>query len=90
MKMSAEGEENTYFIDSLAQMYLHGHGCEKNGEEAIKWFIKYEEGTRGKPEHADALVLLGDMYRDGDGCEIDFVKAFGYYIRASDMGDQTP
>lgn len=50
--------------------------------EALKWFEK-----AAQKDHVNALVIAGNMYKNGRGTKIDYKKAFDYYTRAIELED---
>jgi uncharacterized protein len=67
---------------TLAIMYEHGRGVEKNGHEAIVWFR-----TAAAQGNAAAELDLGNVYWEGsDGEEKDHAEAMRHYLVAADKG----
>jgi len=67
----------------LGQFYLHGHGVEKNIEQALYWFkLSAENETHGGTEN-----YLGDAYKKGEGVEQNRDEAIYWYELAAKKGN---
>lgn len=62
---------------------MYGIGCEKNYSEAVKWL---KTSLDINDENKRALYMLGCCYYNGDGVEVDYMRAADLYRRASDLG----
>lgn len=63
--------------------YQAGAEAHERGDYALalaEWSAQAERGN------ADAQYNLGQMYRMGQGVEVDMAKAFGWYLRAAEQG----
>ncbi|MDD5921753.1 MAG: hypothetical protein PUC44_01040 [Eubacteriales bacterium] len=72
----------------LADMYCHGFACRKSERTAQHLYKKvYEDSllyfSIGEPANfADAALRMGNVYAKGIGTEVDFPKAYYYYLQA--------
>jgi len=64
-------------------MYYNGDGVEEDDDKAFFWINKAAQIG----EHADAQMLLGDMYRSGHGAEEDITQAVHWYEQAGHQGN---
>ena len=62
---------------NLGICLFYGNGCEKNPEEAVKWFRMAAE-----QEHADAQFSLGTCLDKGIGCEKNPEEAENWFRMA--------
>ncbi|KAF8965830.1 hypothetical protein BGZ52_011523, partial [Haplosporangium bisporale] len=49
--------------------------------KALEWNLKASDAS-----NADAMLIIGDRYRDGEGALKDRVEARGWYIKARGAG----
>jgi len=70
-------------IINLGVMYFQGRGgVEKNAEKALLWFRK-----AAHLGNINGMHMLGAMYRDGLGVEVDVVKSAALFRRGAKLGD---
>lgn len=63
--------------------YQAGAAAHERGDYALALAEWSAEAERGNP---DAQYNLGQMYRLGQGVDVDMSKAFGWYLRAAEQG----
>jgi TPR repeat protein len=80
-KAAKKGKKEACLI--LARSYLYGMLERKNVAEAVKWFEMAGEIS------AEELCDIGNAYDVGDGIFPNFFKAFEYYNKAANMGNDT-
>jgi uncharacterized protein len=69
-------------LSDIAEMYAKGHGVQKNGAEAIKWYrLAFERGSLAQ---AGALACL---YDNGDCVPKDDIEALAWGYLAQASGD---
>jgi TPR repeat protein len=78
--VKAEDSKEPFILESLANCYRNGVGCEKNDTEAFRLSL-----MAANLEGGDASALsVGKSYEQGIGTEKDPIKAFEMYKRALD------
>lgn len=71
----------------LAEMYFNGEGVQQNYETAIYWYKKSVDINSDHPYPPEqALVQLGNCYKDGIGVEKNLVLSYAYYKIAQKIG----
>lgn len=68
----------------IGRYYFEGvYGLSKSYDKARMWFEKaYNSGS------IEATILIGIMYLEGDGVDVDFKKAVIYFKEAVEKGDE--
>ena len=68
----------------LGDMYKHGAGCEPDGAEAFRWYVRASElAVHEHPVILGSIALrLGGCYEEGLGCRQDFERALEWYENA--------
>lgn len=69
---------------SLAFMYSHGQGVQRDFEEAARWYRKSADQGNARGETG-----LGYLYFTGEGVQLDFTQAANWYRKAADQGYAT-
>jgi len=68
---------------TMAYMYIHGIGVEKNHYEAFHFYwLAAEQG------YAEAQFNLGVMYENGEGIRQDYTEAVKWYLLAAEQGNE--
>lgn len=94
-KAAEQGVERAQY--SLGMMYLNGNGAQQNYTESTKWFRKivdqgsYEEGIAGIRKAAElgnayAQDVLGLIYGNGQGVDVDFGQALTWFRKSAEQG----
>jgi len=66
----------------LGYLNYHGMGCNKNMNEAVRWFrLAAEQGN------SPAQQLLGECYENGEGVDQDIAEAMKWYRLSADEGN---
>ncbi len=73
---------NAYSQYFIGWCYYHGYRTQRSYEMAKIWFEKAAAQGYGK-----AMSLLGDMYANGYGVPVDYIKAKKYYSDARQHGE---
>jgi TPR repeat protein len=66
----------------LGSCYNHGHGVEKNEQEALKWYRKAAEQGDSFSQN-----ILGNMYQSGRGVLKDYYEAVKWYRKSAETGN---
>lgn len=68
----------------LGDMLRNGRGCDKDLDEAFRWFSRAYELGRDEPPviWGSAALRLGQAFEEGEGCDQSFDEALTYYERA--------
>lgn len=68
----------------LGDMYKLGTGCEPDGAEAFRWYVRASElSAHQLPVIIGSIALrLAGCYEEGLGCELDFQRALDWYQKA--------
>jgi TPR repeat protein len=78
--VKAEDSKDPFILESLANCYRNGLGCQKNDVEAFRLSL-----MASNLEEGDASALsVGKAYEQGIGTEKDPIKAFEMYKKALD------
>lgn len=67
---------------NIAFMYAKGISCDRDDEEAAKWYLK--AATQG---HLNSQYNLGVLYAKGRGVDQDYAKSFKWYLKAAEQND---
>ena len=67
----------------LARCYMKGIGCERNPQEAVRWFISAAE-----MQDSWARYKLACCYLNGEGVEKNKSKAEKWFRRAVEQGNK--
>lgn len=84
LKKTVETYENGTACNNLAWMYKKGRGCEKS--DYARALILFEKAA--ELESKSAFYHLGDIYEHGLGVEPDRKKAWAYYQKGAELGNQ--
>ena len=77
--LATQGDGSAQF--KLGAMYDGGKGVEKNGREAMRWYlVASAQGSSG------AAYNLGQLYHDGNGIPQNYKLARRWYRSAADRG----
>lgn len=80
----AADQKNYDAIYEIGLMYKNGKGFLKDIDIAINYLIKSADKN-----HINSLNKLGNLYYwENDDIKQDYKKAFGYFIKAADLGDK--
>lgn len=84
LKKTVETYENGTAYNNLAWMYKKGRGCEK--PDYARALILFEKAA--ELECISAFYHLGDIYEHGFGVKPDRKKAWAYYQKGAELGNQ--
>lgn len=84
LKKTVATYENGTAYNNLAWMYKKGRGCEK--PDYAQALILFEKAA--ELECKSAFYHLGDIYEHGLGIEPDRKKAWAYYQKGAELGNQ--
>lgn len=84
LKRTVETYENGTAYNNLAWMYKKGRGCEN--PDYAQALILFEKAA--ELECASAFYHLGDIYEHGLSVEPDRKKAWAYYQKGAELGNQ--
>lgn len=75
---------------NLGYCYEKGLFVEKDSEEALEWYEKAGKDTQGRAGDVFANYNAGQLYRTGEGVDINLEAAIKYYFLAAIQGDDIP
>lgn len=84
-QLAADRGDITGTID-LANLYKEGLGVELDIEKSVALLQSILDNANGNEKAADAALVLGKMYEDGDGVTQDLDKARDVYQQGADLG----
>ena len=80
-----EASSSAGFPMAIAECHFNGwNGLEINDKAAFDLIAEFEKETNG---YHWAQNLLGDCYFHGQGCDIDFHKAFDMFVKSVKQGN---
>src|SRR5690606_15144118 len=77
--LTTHSDSATTDIQNIAENYIYGNTMNKDFKKAIFWYKKLTN-----LDYYNALVALGNLYRDGKAVEQSYERAVSLYILAAE------